>query len=356
MTDSEYNNLIRELSEFASLPPAERKIFMDLKRKKYPFFYNKNYSRCLNAEMGKINICGRGNDNIPVYLLSDLKNEVLNYANTNFNKKTVWEYSNILTKFIDFITDIPVMSITLKDIELFKSERLKSVKPATLNKDLGTLKSAFNYALKLHWIKENPFNNVKKISLPDKERLSFSDEEFNLLLSAIPEGYFKDFVLFAYYSGCRLSEIINLQINDIDFVNETITLRNKEDFKTKTGKIRQIPLTKILREIITRSINTKYKIVDINPYNKNEYIFKNVYGHKFSSDFITHKFKRYCRTVGLPEKFHFHCLRHTYITNMIKAGVNINFIKKLAGHSTIQTTMIYTHITIDDLKKALNNF
>lgn len=289
------------------------------------------------------------------FRLSELKNEVLKYAKTNFDKKTVWEYSNIMTKFIDFTGDIHLKDISVKDIEHFKQFRLSDVRPATLNKDLGTLKSAFNYALKLNWINNNPFNKTKKISLPDKERLSFSVEEFNFLISVIPEGNIKNIVLFAYYSGCRLSEIINLQINDIDFVNETITLRNKEDFKTKTGKIRQIPLTKELRDILTRNINTKDKIVNINPYNKNEYIFKNVQCYKYSGDYITHLFKKYCREAGLPERFHFHCLRHTYITNMIKSGVNINYVKELAGHSTIQTTMIYTHITIEDLKKALKN-
>ena len=287
------------------------------------------------------------------YKISDLKNEVLKYAITNFDKKTVWEYSNILTKFIDVITDTPIKDITVKQIEFFKSERLKSVKPATLNKDLGTLKSTFNYALKLNWIWENPFNNVNKISLPEKERLSFSNDEFNLLISVIPEGFLKDIVLFAYYSGCRLNEILNLQNNDIDFINETITLRNKENFKTKTGKIRQIPLTKELREILTRNINTKDKIININPFSNNEYIFKNERNYKYSGDYVTHLFKRYCRKAGFPERFHFHCLRHSYITNMIKSGININYVKELAGHSTIQTTMIYTHITIEDLKKAL---
>jgi integrase len=290
------------------------------------------------------------------YTLRDLKNEVLKYAITNFDKKTVWEYSNILTKFIDVITDIPIKDITVKQIEFFKSERLNSVKPATLNKDLGTLKSAFNYALKLNFISENPFNKVNKITIPDKERLSISEIELNSLLDVIDKKYFRNIVLFAVNSGLRQGEIINLQWKDIDFSNLTITIRNKATFKTKTGKMRIIPLTNKLREILKDIAGNPENVLSINTINPENYVFKNIQGYKYSGDYITHLFKRYCRKAGLPGKYHFHCLRHTYITNMIRAGININYVKELAGHSEMKTTLIYTHIGIEDLKKALINF
>jgi integrase len=292
----------------------------------------------------------------PIYTLSDLKNEVLKYATTNFDKKTVWEYSNIMTKFIYVITDIPLKDLTVKQIEFFKSERLRSVKPATLNKDLGTLKSAFNYALRLSLINENPFNKVNKISLPDKERLSISYIELNSLLGVIDKPYFRNIVLFAVNSGLRQGEIINLQWKDIDFNNLTITIRNKATFKTKSGKMRIIPLTNKLRDILKDIAGNSQNVLSINTINPENYVFRNIQGYKYSGDYITHLFKRYSVKAGLPEKFHFHCLRHTYITNMIKAGININYVKELAGHSTIQTTMIYTHIGIEDLKRALINF
>ncbi len=66
------------------------------------------------------------------------------------------------------------------------------------------------------------------------------------------------------------------------------------------------------------------------------------------------KFKKYLRQARLPEKYHFHCLRHTFITNLIKNGVNINYAKQLAGHSDLNTTMGYIHIETEDLREAVN--
>ena len=70
---------------------------------------------------------------------------------------------------------------------------------------------------------------------------------------------------------------------------------------------------------------------------------------------MTRLFKKYVRKAELPEKFHFHCLRHTFITELIKNGININYVKELAGHSDIKTTMNYIHIITDDLRKAVNS-
>jgi site-specific recombinase XerD len=66
------------------------------------------------------------------------------------------------------------------------------------------------------------------------------------------------------------------------------------------------------------------------------------------------QFKKYLRILGIHEKYHFHCLRHTFITNLIKKGVNINFVKEIAGHTDIETTMNYIHIVTEDLRKAVN--
>ena len=83
------------------------------------------------------------------------------------------------------------------------------------------------------------------------------------------------------------------------------------------------------------------------------YLFVNSNNCRYDKNFITKKFKCYLRLAGLPEKFHFHCLRHTAITNLIKAGVNINYVRQIAGHSDLKTTENYIHIGIEDLKNAV---
>ncbi len=75
------------------------------------------------------------------------------------------------------------------------------------------------------------------------------------------------------------------------------------------------------------------------------------YGARMRIYYLREELKKILRTINLPEKFHFHCLKHTFITNLIKAGVNINYVKEIAGHSDIHTTMNYIHILTEDLRR-----
>ena len=156
---------------------------------------------------------------------------------------------------------------------------------------------------------------------------------------------------FGIYTGCRLNELLNLQWEDLDLNDRIIRIRNKEDFKTKTGKARTIPICGKLLITINKMITVNGNI--INFHNPDTYIFSHSNNIRYTSSSVTHKFKYYIRKAKLPEKFHYHCLRHTFITNCIKRGININYVQALAGHSELKTTLGYTHIGIEDLKKAI---
>ncbi len=75
------------------------------------------------------------------------------------------------------------------------------------------------------------------------------------------------------------------------------------------------------------------------------------YGARMRIFYVSKEFKKILRSINFPEKFHFHCLKHAFITNLIKVGVNINYVKEIAGHSDIHTTMNYIHILTEDLRR-----
>ena len=289
------------------------------------------------------------------YKLSDLQNEIIGFAKTNYRYKTVKEYKSIFNNFINVIGDIRLKLITVQQIEAYKTFKSNEVTGETVNKHLRTLKAGFNFAIKLNWIEKNPFDNVVKIKIPQKEPQIFTDENISDLFKVIDDIRILNIAKFGLNSGFRLNEILNIQWNDIDYSNETITIRNKASFKTKSGKIRVVPLTNKLKEILLtlRGNKSESNIIEINPI-QDSYIFKKPNGYRFSPDFISHRFKKYCRVAGLHERLHFHGLRHTYITTLIKRGININFVKELAGHSEISTTMNYIHINTEDLREAVN--
>lgn len=275
----------------------------------------------------------------------------MKYVTDNLRYSTTLIYKRVFRDFIRIIGDKHLKLINAKDIEIYKSKRLEDVSPSTVNIDLTTLKAIFNIAIRFNWLNNNPVDQIKKLKINDKERYSFNNDEITIILNNIQNTDLKNIVLFGLKTGCRLNEILNLQISDINLLEGEINIRNKSDFSTKTGKMRIIPISTDLNELLNSIIEKKDNILQMNEGEK--YLFhKN--GFRFNKDYISKGFKKCLRKLGFPEKFHFHCLRHTFITNLIKAGVNINYVKALAGHSDITTTEYYIHICTKDLRQAID--
>jgi integrase len=284
--------------------------------------------------------------------LDILEAEVLNYVFNNLSKGSYTIYKATFRYLKALTGNKPIKLITGKDIELYKETRIKTVEKTTCNIEVRTLRAIFNLAVKWNWLNCNPLKNVKEFPCPEREPIAFSDTEINLLLANIEDIDLKDIVLFALYTGCRINEILNIQISDVDMFQRVITIRNKTDFKTKSGRIRQLPVSDKLFSLlqsILKQDNNVYRLIE-----PERYLFVKPNGFKYLKNYISKKFKKCLRKAGLPEKFHFHALRHTYITNLVKAGANINYIKILAGHSDIKTTENYIHIGIEDLREAVN--
>jgi site-specific recombinase XerD len=288
----------------------------------------------------------------PLEKFSDLEEKVMQYVRSNFRKGTQNIYSFIFKNFGEILDKKQLNEITSHDVEYYKSCRLKEVSPTTCNININTLKSIFNIGIKFGWCVHNPVKGIKKIKIPQKERLSMSDKEISMLLQEVgKDTTMRNIILFGLYTGCRLNEILNLQWKDIDLKEKVIYIRNKEDFKTKTGKTRLIPFGEKLYSVINKMIQIDKHVIKF--YTPDAYLFSKLDNGKYSDSYTTHRFKHYIRKACLPEKFHFHTLRHTFITNCIKSGININYVQALAGHSELKTTLGYTYIGIEDLKKAI---
>jgi len=283
---------------------------------------------------------------ITEYKISNLENlqkEVLEYAKNNMANSTFDLYKKAINNLIKFLGNKTIESISYLELERFKNHRAETVSKTSANMEIRTIKAILNFAVRSGFITKNPAAEIKQFKLPEKEKLSFSQTDLEKLFGAITDPLIGRIALFGLNTGCRLSEILNIQIKDINYEERYFIIRNKADFKTKTGKIRVIPFSEGAERIV---MPLKGKSGD-------RYLFSFKGPFRLNRDFVSQKFKKYHRAAGLPEKFHFHCLRHTFITNLIKAGAPINFVKELAGHSDIQTTMGYVHIELSDLRKPM---
>ncbi len=235
-------------------------------------------------------------------------------------------------------------TIRLKDAENFIEFQKKSAPKAVYNYH-RTLRAMFNKALEWNYIHENVFT---KIRLPKRqaEKPDYLTEPQLLIIvnQDIPE-IVKDLAITAYYTGCRLGELVNLTWQSVNLKENIFTIGTK-NYLTKTRKQRFIPIHPRVRPILERRFPKVIK-------KEKHFVFSKPGGYKFSSDYFSRWFKRGCRMAGIDECIHFHSLRHSAATIMIMKGAPLPTVQKILGHTNIQTTMIYTHPDLDSLRDAV---
>lgn len=291
---------------------------------------------------------GKPAENETSVKLEGFKSEVMQYAVNNLSSSSQLIYSRCLNNLIEVFGNLPLKHITNKDIENYKDKRAQEVRKTSVNVEIRTLKAIFNIAVKWEYINNNPLKGIKQFSIPEAEPSVFTSSDIALILSLLPSQTLKNIVSFASLTGCRLNEILNLQIGDIDLNNRILVIRNKENFKTKSRKNRTIPISQKLLEVL-EGILFAGNILPL----PDAYLFSRD-SKPFTIDYVSKQFKKALRSGNFDERFHFHCLRHTFITNLIRSGVNINHVKEIAGHSDIKTTMSYIHLVTEDLREAVN--
>lgn len=199
-------------------------------------------------------------------------------------------------------------------------------------------------------------NITRAITIPKNAkrdaRDALSQEEIDIVIDHA-NGEFGLYPLFLLYTGCRRGEALALQWQDIDFENDTITIKKAIEYAQNQGKIklpktasgvREIPLLEVLKEKLPRDKPAE------------DYIF----GEKrpYSETMIKKRWNKYLKETQL--NITQHQLRHTYATMLVKAGINVKTAQQLLGHSDVQTTLnIYTHIgnsLNEDAKSGLNQY
>jgi len=278
---------------------------------------------------------------------TDFKQKILEYNQTNISSTTNEIYLRVLNDLQTFFGDIQLTDLTTNELERFKSWRLETVKPATINIEIITIRRMFNLAIKWKLLDENPATELQKMRIEQKEILTFNELQFQKLLEVLQKDkMFYHIAVFGYYTGARLNEILHLQWLNINFDDNTIKIINKENFKTKSKRNRIVPISQKLNCYLKEMTFEK-------PCKMEEYLFPNPWKQALTKHYVSRKFIEYCKEAGLF-KLHYHCLRHTFITNLLKKAVPVIKVMKLVGHSQIGTTMRYLHLIVDDVRDEVD--
>lgn len=237
--------------------------------------------------------------------------------------------------FYDFFKKDKILRlINIDDVSNFKKNRLKKVKPKTLNRNLSTLSSLFRFYIENY---DNKFIApiIKRVQELDSNPPKFyTERELNYIYNYDNKN--AHVWKFIANTGLRISEFYNLKWEYV--TNDDITIISSNENRTKSGKYRIIPLNKAAKDALQL-------------FEKNdEFVakrYKSVVSYK-------NRFARICRNIGLKNKSGVHCLRHTFASHLVFKDVSIRKIQKLLGHASVKTTEGYLHILKEELEKAVN--
>lgn len=271
------------------------------------------------------------------------------FQNHSDKRKLTLKY--LFDKLLKFWGDVNIKFLKSKQIESFLDSEYKTLKNSSFQLMQSDLKFIIQFAkdgeyipmdLKITWIKLK-----KKLEhLP----LYFSQEDFLKLYNSIQTKGLKEIVLAGYLTGMRENELTSLTWHAVNIEEKKITLQCTETFKTKNRRIRVVPLNVEVVELLKELYLKKCDDYVFHYTTKCNRILK------WSNINLIQLFTREIKRIfGNDSKYHFHCLRHSFASNLAQKGIPIFTISKLLGHSQLQTTMIYSHLSNSDLQDTINS-
>lgn len=222
----------------------------------------------------------------------------------------------------------------------------------SINRKIATLRSYYNFLLRRKVIQIDPMLKIKALKA-DKTLPRYVEEKpMETLLDEVDfgddfEGLRDKLILeLLYGTGIRLSELLNIKINDFNFYNNTLIVLGKRN------KQRIIPMNAPLVGLLKNYLLKRNEIAQIPD---NQILILTDLGYEAYPMLIQRIVKKHLNLVTTLEQKSPHVLRHTFATHLLNRGADLNAIKDLLGHSSLAATQIYTHNSIEKIKKIYQN-
>lgn len=256
--------------------------------------------------------------------------------------KSMKTYNFYLTDFFEHINR-PFEQVTTNDIRiyLYETQKRTGISNRTLDGKRLVINTFMDWCWKEGYIPNNPCASIKPIKFEEKPREPLSNMELEIVRDACENYRDKAMIELFYSTGCRLSEMVNLKISDIDFTSKEVHLFGKGS-KHRTSYLNakaEYMLKKYFElERPKESISDSVFVIFRKPYNEM---------HKES---IYARVKAIQKRSGIERSLFPHLLRHTMATDALNRGMNVAEVKEILGHEKLDTTMIYAKISHDSVK------
>ncbi len=270
-----------------------------------------------------------------------------------FSPHTILAYENDLDQFFNY----QKLTYEVNDISEVNHPMIRSwivsmmeakISPRSINRKITTLKTFYKFLIRNGSVTTNPMLKIQSPKTSKRLPVFVDEAKMDLLFDQVDfgEGYEADrdklMLELFYATGMRLTELVNLKETDIDLTNCQIKVLGKRN------KERIIPFTNTLRHVIEEYLGRKKENFS-QPIN---HLFVTDKGKPIYQKLVYRIVTKRLAQVTTLDKKSPHVLRHTFATHMLNHGADINSIKEILGHANLSATQVYTHNTIEKLKKV----
>lgn len=276
------------------------------------------------------------------------RDKFLNYLKIekNYSPHTLTNYERDLKELESFLEN-NFKNIDIKEIDYFILRKFlvflsSQISKRSMARKISTLKSFFKFLVREGIIENNPAVSLIYPRQEKKLPTFLTEEEVDKLLESIKGEDFitlrdKAILEFLYSCGARVSEVINLKKEDIDLIGGIVKV------KGKGKKERILPLGEPAIRAIKKYLDKRK--------DNSSFLFVNYKGEKLSDRGVRLILEKYIKKLAFKFRVSPHTLRHSFATHLLNRGADLRSVQELLGHSSISTTQIYTHLSIDRLKK-----
>ena len=222
----------------------------------------------------------------------------------------------------------------------------------TVNRKISVLRSYYKFLLKTGTIKISPLKKHQPLKESKKINVPFTVKEISDVLDG---NYFstdynghleRSIITLLYYTGIRRTELITLKLTNLDLNTHKIKVLGKRN------KERLIPL--LPEAVSCMRTYLKYR-KELNKIIDNKFLFLSELGNKLKDAFVYKTVNNYFSKVSTKVKRSPHMLRHSFATHLLDNGADLNAVKELLGHESIAATQVYTHTSMEQIKKIYSD-
>ena len=282
--------------------------------------------------------------------VNDFNNYLL--IDKHYSSNTVESYMRDIRYFLEY-TNKDIIDITKKDIDNYILHLLPNKNDSSINRSIASIKSFFKF-LSLYKGFVNVSEDVESLKRKKKLPNYLSIEEVDKLLDIEIKDAFdyrnKTMLEVLYATGLRASELVNLDIINVDLKNMVINVYGKG------SKERIVPLSKIAVNYLDMYISKYRQLLFVKNQKPTDSLFLNNHGQRMTRQGLYKIIGQVALKQNIDKEITPHVLRHSFATHMIECGADIRSVQELLGHENVVTTEIYTHLANNFIKENYNEY